>query len=243
MRRRLLLAVLTATLAALPLGAATGIAGVGFATFTVRDPVAGKAMAAVVYYPAAAWSETTALGPYVVAATANLPVASGRFPVIALSPGTGGSRWDLHDWATGLARRGFIVASLDHPGDNFRDHSGLGKDTVLIGRALQISALLDAVLALPRMRAHADAGASARPAFQPAATRRCCWPGRGPISGCCASTAATTPRTRSSAPAGAWPSPGPTLSSSPTRGCGRSSPWRRWAFISTVRAWRACTCR
>lgn len=130
--------------------------GVGFTTLSVTDPVAGQAMSAVVFYPAAAAAGTTAVGPYQVAATAGLPLAAGRFPLILLSHGTGGSRWDLHDFATGLARRGFLVASLDHPGDNFHDHSGLGKDTVLLGRPLQMSALLDAVLTRHEFAAHAD---------------------------------------------------------------------------------------
>ena len=158
MRPRFLYAVLTAMLALLPLAAATPVAGVGIATFTVRDPVAGQPMAAVVFYPAAAVSQTTVVGPYAVAASPHLPVAEGRFPMIVFSHGTGGSRWDLHDWASGLARRGFLVASLDHPGDNFRDHSGLGKDTVLIGRELQMSALIGAVLKLPQLQGHTDVG-------------------------------------------------------------------------------------
>ncbi len=58
----------------------------------------------------------------------------------------------LHDLATSLARQGFVVVAVVHPGDNDRDHSRLGSLSNLYGRPLQISeaistALLDPLLA------------------------------------------------------------------------------------------------
>jgi len=71
-----------------------GVRGVGLQTFDVRDPVSGKAMPGVVFYPTEARSGSTSIGPYVVGATAGEPPSMGRFPLIAFSHGTGGSRYD-----------------------------------------------------------------------------------------------------------------------------------------------------
>jgi len=63
-----------------------------------------------------------------------------------LSHGSGGTMFSHQDTAAFLAKRGFIVAAIEHPGDNFRDESGLGTDRVLVGRSMQLSTLLDSLL-------------------------------------------------------------------------------------------------
>jgi predicted dienelactone hydrolase len=47
--------------------------------------------------------------------------ADGRFPLIALSHGTGGSAEIMAWLARGLAARGYIVAGVNHPGNNALD--------------------------------------------------------------------------------------------------------------------------
>lgn len=131
--------------------------GAAFLTLQVRDPVGGGPMDATLFYPCAdPAAGPTRLGPYLVQAGRGLPPAPGRFPLVALSHGHGGSRLGHHDLATWLARHGYVVASVDHPGDNFQDQSGFGTDTVLLGRPLQLSALIDAALAHPLLGPRID---------------------------------------------------------------------------------------
>lgn len=130
--------------------------GVGLHQFTVIDPVSGKAMKAVAFYPTEAPTHATTFGPYVVDASDSVPVSPGRYPLIVFSHGSGGTRWENHDFMLALTQHGYVVATLDHPGDNFADNSGLGTDGVLIGRERQMSALIDAVLAAPALAAHID---------------------------------------------------------------------------------------
>jgi predicted dienelactone hydrolase len=137
-------------------GARAEARGVGFRTLEVRDPVSGSAMPAVVFYPSKAASGVTVVGPYRLHATQALPIVDASVPLIAFSHGTGGSIYDDHDLATGLAARGFVVAVVQHAGDNYRDRSGLGTDRVLIGRELQMSALIDTVLANATFRSVVD---------------------------------------------------------------------------------------
>lgn len=159
-RRRWQIAFIVASAAAaaiLALAARADAAwGVGFRTFAVSDPVGGAKMPAVVFYPSSTAPGTTTVGPYRLAATAEAPFAPGTFPLIVFSHGTGGSMYDEHDLETGLARRGFVVAAVTHAGDNYHDTSGLGTDRVLIGRELQMSALITAVLGDATLRRHID---------------------------------------------------------------------------------------
>ena len=142
-----------AVLACFPATAANGIA-----FRDVHEPTTDTTMPAVVIYPAAvtAPGTSTPLGPYEVAATPGLPVAAGRHPLVLISHGHGGSALGHHDLATTLAGAGFIVASIEHAGDSHRDASGFGTERVLLGRAWQVSALLDMLLADPQLGAHID---------------------------------------------------------------------------------------
>ncbi len=61
-------------------------------------------------------------------------------PLIVISHGNGGDYRSHHDTAQALARAGFVVASLTHTGDNWRDQS---RATDLGGRVRQLTALVD----------------------------------------------------------------------------------------------------
>lgn len=121
--------------------------GVGFRELMMKDPVGGAPMSGLVFYPATQPHESLPVALYRVDASRELELVPGRHPLVLISHGHAGSRWGHHDLATALARQGFIVATLDHPGDNFRDSGGAGTDAVWLGRAWQLRTLLDAVLA------------------------------------------------------------------------------------------------
>ena len=118
----------------------------GLAEFALVDPVEGGPMRVVAIYPAKAQGPPTQRGPFTIEATADAPPATGRFPLILVSHGTGGSSLSHHDSMTALARAGFVAAAVEHPRDNFRDDSGFGTDLQLIGRPHHIVALTDGVL-------------------------------------------------------------------------------------------------
>ena len=114
-------------------------------------------MPATIFYPATGTPGSTQLGPYTVGAKGDLPFAPGSFPLIVFSHGTSGSTLDDSDLEVGLAKHGYVVAAVEHAGDNYHDRSGLGSDRVLIGRSMQLSALIDAVLQSSTLAPHIDA--------------------------------------------------------------------------------------
>lgn len=132
--------------------------GVGFASFEAIDPVGGEPMPGYVFYPSTQPGHGPAtVGPYKVAAVHDAPAQPGARPLVLVSHGHAGSNLGHHDLASHLARHGFIVATISHTGDDFRDASLDGRPEVLGGRPVQISAALDALLRDARWQSLIDA--------------------------------------------------------------------------------------
>ncbi|HET6555297.1 MAG TPA: hypothetical protein VFG49_17355 [Dyella sp.] len=134
-------------------GFASDVTGVGIAAIQIPDPVSGKLTDGEVFYPSMeATNGTVALGPYNVAATPKAPAIPGAKPLVILSHGNGGSDLGHHDLATYLASHGFVVATLNHLGDYFRDTSGVGRIEVLAGRPIQVKSAITTLLNDPRWK-------------------------------------------------------------------------------------------
>ncbi|WP_273233330.1 MULTISPECIES: alpha/beta hydrolase family protein [Pseudomonas] len=137
---------LATMLTALPIaGRAAPSWGVGLHRLTLEDPVDHQPMSAVAFYPSWVKRGDTHIDLFRIAGREDTPPAPGRFPLIVLSHGNGGSPLAHHDLATALAHRGFIVLAVQHPGDNVDDQSRIGRFSNLYGRPMQLSAAIDAV--------------------------------------------------------------------------------------------------
>jgi predicted dienelactone hydrolase len=103
------------------------------------------------YYPTMAAPRAIPMGPF------KLDVAIGGKPVdtikalILLSHGIGGSELGHSVLAQALARNGYLVAALRHPGDNWQDQSLIGKspERYFDERPRQVSRVIDAILVDP----------------------------------------------------------------------------------------------
>lgn len=76
-----------------------------------------------VWYPSQGASAHQQLGLYDQDAVIAGPLVGTALPLVVMSHGTGGSFAGHVDTAIALARRGFVVAALTHPGDNWQDQS------------------------------------------------------------------------------------------------------------------------
>ena len=107
------------------------------------------------YYPTMAAPRTIAMGPF------SLDVAIGGKPVdkvkalILLSHGNAGTELGHSVLAQALARNGYLVAALRHPGDNYQDRSLLetSPERYFDERPRQASRVIDAILADPAWKA------------------------------------------------------------------------------------------
>ena len=85
-----------------------------------------------------------------------LAPAFNKFPLVALSHGTGGSAMQMAWLGTYLAARGYIVAAVNHPGNNAV--TGYTTQGFIEGweRAKDISAVISDMLADPRFGSKID---------------------------------------------------------------------------------------
>lgn len=107
------------------------------------------------YYPTMAAPRAITMGPF------GLEVAIGGKPVdkvkalILLSHGISGTETGHSVLAQALARNGYLVAALRHPGDNWQDRALMekGPERYFVERPRQASRVIDAILADPAWKA------------------------------------------------------------------------------------------
>jgi predicted dienelactone hydrolase len=171
MRVRVAKAILAVLLAAVAVGTATA------ATVGERHLVAHEASAALrnashnddlritVWYPAAPDAVEAPLDigppgeptftPGSAAADAAFEDARPR-PVVLLSHGFGGTARIMAWFGTALARHGYVVVAVDHPGNNGRDPMTVGGAVLYWERPGDLAAALDRVKSDPSLSSHLD---------------------------------------------------------------------------------------
>ncbi|MHA6533555.1 alpha/beta hydrolase family protein [Paenibacillus sp. BAC0078] len=77
----------------------------------------------IVMYPTDAREQTDRLGPYSLEVARDAAPLEGKFRLVLISHGTGGSPLVYRSLARHLARSGFIVGLLEHPFNNRNDNS------------------------------------------------------------------------------------------------------------------------
>ncbi|SFJ41057.1 alpha/beta hydrolase family protein [Bradyrhizobium sp. cf659] len=123
---------------------------------------ADPALSGAIWYPCAAEPTHVALGSLSVGADFDLkgakdcPVSGAKLPFVIFSHGRGGWFGANHDTAEALADAGFVVASINHPGDTFSDSSRRDTLSVWGSRPADIVRLLDFVLNTWKDRAVID---------------------------------------------------------------------------------------
>jgi predicted dienelactone hydrolase len=155
---------LSATLAMLLIGPrvwpqAQNSGGVGMSAIRLIDPVGRDTMEGFVFYPSVSKARRPAtIGSYEVAAAPDAAALPGPKPLVVLSHGGGGTALGHHDLATYLAAHDLVVATLEHPFDNVRDQSGNGHSQVLVGRPIQVTAVITHLLTDLRWKQLIDPG-------------------------------------------------------------------------------------
>jgi predicted dienelactone hydrolase len=147
---------------AFPLGTAglLGPAPVGVRTLELVDPVrlnvggtGPRPLQVELYYPSTAAGvagvprDVVRIFDIELFATPtyrDVPLAPGTYPLVLFSPGSPSSHWGYVYLLAHLASHGFLVAAIDHHGDQFPSTTDPDR---LINRPLDLSAVLDQLLA------------------------------------------------------------------------------------------------
>lgn len=119
----------------------------GCCRMTVPAPDTASPVPVLVMYPTHAPATPVPFGPYQLSVAMDAPVAAGRFPLVVISHGSGGTPLTHRDLAVHLARRGHVVALPEHPGNNRTDNSLAGTEAILAARPRLLRAVIDAMLA------------------------------------------------------------------------------------------------
>ncbi len=119
----------------------------GFDERVLTDAHRARTIPVALWYPTAT-AETTL--PYSRAQTGQAapgaPLAPGRWPLVIVSHGSGGNRFNQSTLGEALARKGFIVAALEHPGNRTFDDGASGTARNLLHRPQDVRFVLDALL-------------------------------------------------------------------------------------------------
>ncbi len=134
------------------------------ASAAIRDAERSDQVRYTVWYPAQAGPKEAAItiGPpgsrlfEVGSSAADAPIAAGRWPVLLLSHGNGGTARMMGWFGTAMARAGYVVVAVDHPGNNGMDAMTAAGSILMWNRVDDLSAALAAVKADPRLAAHVD---------------------------------------------------------------------------------------
>jgi predicted dienelactone hydrolase len=124
-------------------------AGVKF--IDIPESPTGPATSGAVWYPCAAPPQDINIsdrniGDRTLAGAKDCPLISDKLPLIVISHGRTGWFGGHHDTAAAMADAGFVVAAINHPGDNAYDMSRVDSLSILVERPADIKRLIDFML-------------------------------------------------------------------------------------------------
>jgi len=99
-----------------------------------------------VWYPCDQPPGKEKLGPFVLSVAKDWPVTGEKLSLVVISHGRGGSFLDHSDTAEALANAGFVVAAINHPGDNAMDKTRTDDFSVFVERPADSKRLIDFML-------------------------------------------------------------------------------------------------
>ncbi|MGZ3418658.1 MAG: alpha/beta hydrolase family protein [Polyangiales bacterium] len=127
---------------------------VGCRVLEVVDDVQKTRVPLWVLHPTHAPERTERFGPYSIAVATDAPVEGEGLPLVVISHGNSGSPWTHRDLALHLARAGFVVALLEHPGNSRSDNSLSGTPANLENRPRHVRLVIDAIFADGQLHNH-----------------------------------------------------------------------------------------
>lgn len=113
------------------------------------DDWAGISFPVIVHYPTLTPATPTHFGPYTLDVSPGARMATGRFPLVVISHGNGGSPLLYRTISTHLAQHGYVVALPEHYGNNRTNNTLAETVENLQYRPRHIRLTIDTLLAEP----------------------------------------------------------------------------------------------
>jgi predicted dienelactone hydrolase len=126
--------------------AATCAQAAGLRSIEVAADAGGPALTGAMWSPCSQPPAGVQLGRFALPGVKDCPIEGGKLPLVVISHGRGGNFVGHWDTAEALARAGFVVAAIDHPGDTTLDLSRFHDLSVNVTRPIDIKRLIDFML-------------------------------------------------------------------------------------------------
>jgi predicted dienelactone hydrolase len=128
----------------------------GFRTIEIPADVNQPAISGAIWYPCSQPSGEIDLGKLKLSATKDCPIEGERLPLVVVSHGNLGAYFDHYDTAAALADAGFVVAAINHRGDNIPTLKDAADPSVMFERPYAVIRLIDFMLAASPAAPHID---------------------------------------------------------------------------------------
>ncbi|MGN6459110.1 MAG: alpha/beta hydrolase family protein [Achromobacter mucicolens] len=115
----------------------------GFQRLNLPMDQNGPGLQGAVWTPCAEPAGEIKVGRVTIQGVQGCKLPEGRYPLIVMSHGSAGSYLSHHDTAAALADAGFVVAAINHVGDNAQDKSRQGYLSIFSTRPREVRRLID----------------------------------------------------------------------------------------------------
>ncbi|WP_392564477.1 hypothetical protein RHO13_02855 [Orbus wheelerorum] len=101
----------------------------------------------LIFYPSNTKNQILFIDGYEIDASKSINIAddNGNYPIVIISHGTASSKLSHHNIASALAKYGYIVITLNHSKDNYKNQSSIENNNRLFTRVNDISDLIDSL--------------------------------------------------------------------------------------------------
>ena len=123
---------------------------VGSEQMKIVDKTLNISFPVLIQYPTHEPSTTIAFGPFTMDVSPDAKIIEGQFPLVIISHGNGGSHLVYRTISTHLAKNGYIVAMLEHYGNNRNNNQWENTNANLINRPRHVSLIIDELLSINR---------------------------------------------------------------------------------------------
>jgi predicted dienelactone hydrolase len=130
--------------------------GAGLRAIDVPADTEGPALTGAIWYPCLLPPGVVEIGKLTLPGVKDCPLSGEKLPLIVVSHGRKGAFVGHLDTAEILADAGFIVAAINHPGDNGSDLSQTDDLSVYVERPTDIKRLIDFMVASSALAANID---------------------------------------------------------------------------------------
>lgn len=119
---------------------------VGSKQLEIKDEIKNISFPVLVHYPTNELSRPISFGPYTMDVSPDAEIINGKFPLIIISHGNGGSHLLYRTISTHLSKNGYIVAMLEHYGNNRNNNTLENTTENLETRPRHVSLTIDLLL-------------------------------------------------------------------------------------------------